>query len=161
MVVIAIAVGLALGISLDALTFLVARYGPSGGDGAPWSFRGNGALIVPFGLGPAVLAGCWTAVLLHGREGVRWLTWSLFVFGVGAVFVLFSVVSTMRGNFAAQNILTVSVLVWPLVGPLLTMIANGGQPPADVLGRAVALVAFTLAFVTGFALANQLLPPGA
>jgi hypothetical protein len=159
-VVIAIAVGLALGIALDLLTFLVARYGLSGGDEAPWSFRGNGALIVPFGLGPTVLAGVWTAVLLNGREGVRWLTWSLVVFGVGAAFMLLSVVATVSGNLTAQSVSTFAVLVWPCVGPLLMMIAYGRQPPADALGRAIALVAFTVASLAGFVLANQLLPPG-
>ncbi len=46
--------GLLAGIALDLVTYLVARYGPQGDS---WSFRGNRALIVPVGLGPAVLAG--------------------------------------------------------------------------------------------------------
>ena len=35
---IVIASGLALGVALDVLTFVVARYGPVSPDGAPWSF---------------------------------------------------------------------------------------------------------------------------
>ena len=101
-----------LGIALDVLTFVVARYGPSGGD-VPWSFRGNGALIVPLGLGPAILAGGWTAVLLHGRRGVRWLTWGVTVFAIGALLVLLHrqvQVDTLR-HALAQAAFTVSGLV--------------------------------------------------
>src|SRR3954462_10560997 len=89
--------GLILGAALEVLTFVVARYGPSGGDapGNAWSFKGNGALIVPFALGPAVLAGGWTAILLHGRRNVAWLTWGLLVFAFGALVTVLSVVLTM------------------------------------------------------------------
>jgi hypothetical protein len=62
--------GLVAGVVLEVITFLVARYGPSGGggDGPAWSLRGNGALIIPFGLGPAVIAGGWTSLVLHYRS---------------------------------------------------------------------------------------------
>jgi hypothetical protein len=60
------------GVGLDLLTFAVPRYGPQGGDAAAWSFRGTGALIVPFGLGPAVLAGAWTALVLRARRATQW-----------------------------------------------------------------------------------------
>src|SRR5438270_10327855 len=56
------AVGILAGILLWLLTTVVSRANVSG-DG--WSLAGNGALIVPFGLGPAVVAGGWTAVILR------------------------------------------------------------------------------------------------
>jgi hypothetical protein len=40
--VVALAGGLLAGVALDVLTFVVARYGPSGGgDGTSWSGRGT------------------------------------------------------------------------------------------------------------------------
>jgi hypothetical protein len=40
--------------------------------GATWSLRGNGALIVPLGLGPAILAIAWVGLAFNFR-GRRWL----------------------------------------------------------------------------------------
>src|SRR5207237_6808975 len=43
-----LACGVRAGVALDFLTFLLARLSPSGGgDGPPWSLRGNGALMCP------------------------------------------------------------------------------------------------------------------
>jgi hypothetical protein len=39
--------------------------------GATWSLRGNGALIVPLGLGPAILGTAWVSLALSFR-GQRW-----------------------------------------------------------------------------------------
>src|SRR5207237_5469386 len=94
------------GCVLDVLTFLLARYGPSGGDVGPWSFRGNGALVVPFGLGPAVLAAGWTALALHGRLEVRWLRWSVGVGVVGAAVLISRVIASMLGRFGIGDRLT-------------------------------------------------------
>jgi hypothetical protein len=157
---IVVGVGLALGIALDVLTFIVGRYGPSGGsDTAAWSFRGNGALIVPFGLGPAILAGGWTAVVLHGRKGVPWLRWGLIVFAVGAALVLVSVLLTVSGNLSAASALTLATLAWPLVAPIATVLLHRA-PQANTTRHAVAQAAFTISALAGFALAGQLLPPG-
>ncbi len=156
---IVICTGLALGIALDILTFLVARYGPAAADGAPWSFRGNGALIVPFGVGPAILAGGWTAVLLHGRQGARWLAWGLAVFGVGVVLVLLSAIASVTGGLGLANGLTLAVFAWPLLGPLVMVLLHR-QPQTNAVGHAVAQAVFTVSGLAGFALAGQLLPPG-
>lgn len=61
--------GLGVGIVIDLLTALVAS-SDIGGDG--WTLRGNGALVVPFALGTAVLAGGWTALALHAGGDARW-----------------------------------------------------------------------------------------
>src|SRR4051812_43278083 len=109
--------GLLLGAGLGVLTFVVARYGPVSPDGAPWSFRGNGALIVPFGLGPALLAGGWTAVLLHGRAGVHWLRWGVGVFLLGALMVVLSVLLTIGGKPDLAAVLSLPALLLPLIAP--------------------------------------------
>ena len=76
LLVVALGIGLLAGCLLAVLTSLVARSGPQG-DG--WSFRGNGALIVPFCLGPAVLAGAWAALALHYERSPQGSLGSLVV----------------------------------------------------------------------------------
>jgi hypothetical protein len=61
------------------LTFVLTRSSISG-DG--WSLSGNGALIIPFGVGPAVVAGGWAAIILRMRGHPRWLQ-----LGIGSALV--------------------------------------------------------------------------
>src|SRR4029077_8806138 len=63
-------VGALAGLLLCLLNFVLTRSTISG-DG--WSLSGNGALIIPFGLGPAVVAGGWAAIILRMRGHPRWL----------------------------------------------------------------------------------------
>jgi hypothetical protein len=58
------------GLCLWVLTIAVSRGGLHG-DG--WSLSGNGALIVPFGISPALVAGGWAAIILRMRGHPRWL----------------------------------------------------------------------------------------
>src|SRR3984893_15268765 len=62
--------GALAGVLLWLLTFVLTRSRISG-DG--WSLSGNGALIIPFGIGPAVVAGGWAAIILRMRGHSRWL----------------------------------------------------------------------------------------
>ena len=62
--------GLVAGLCLWVLTIAVMRGHPSG-DG--WSLSGNGSLIIPFGIGPALVAGGWAATILRMRDHPRWL----------------------------------------------------------------------------------------
>jgi hypothetical protein len=63
-------VGALGGVALWILTTAVSRSHISGNG---WSLSGNGALIIPFGLGPAVVAGGWAAIILRMRGHPRWL----------------------------------------------------------------------------------------
>jgi hypothetical protein len=56
-------VGALAGVLLWIVTIVVSRSGLSG----------NGALIIPFGIGPAVVAGGWAAIILRMRGHPRWL----------------------------------------------------------------------------------------
>jgi len=71
--------GLVAGLCLWILTIAVMR-GHLSGDG--WSLSGNGALIVPFGIGPALVAGGWAAIILRMRDHPRWL-----VLGIGGALI--------------------------------------------------------------------------
>src|ERR1700737_3481787 len=62
--------GVVAGIALWILAAVLSRLQISGNG---WSLSGNGALIIPFGLGPAVVAGGWAAIILRMRGHPRWL----------------------------------------------------------------------------------------
>jgi hypothetical protein len=78
-------IGLVAGLSLWALTIGLSRGGITG-DG--WSLSGNGALIIPFGFGPAVVAGGWAGIILRMRGHSRWL-----LLGIGSGLVGLALVS--------------------------------------------------------------------
>jgi hypothetical protein len=62
--------GVIAGILLWILTIVLSRSRLSGNGLA---LSGNGALIIPFGIGPAVVAGGWTAIILRMRGHHSWL----------------------------------------------------------------------------------------
>ena len=63
-----------LGVVAGALLWIVTIVlGRSNISGNGWALSGNSALIIPFGLGPAVVAGGWTAIVLRMRGHPRWL----------------------------------------------------------------------------------------
>jgi hypothetical protein len=160
----ALVIGAAAGILLDVATFLVARYGPQADS---WSFRGNGALAVPFGLGPAILAGGWTALVLRYRGAARWLVLGVAAGLVGIGFVLLGVLVLVLFGSAAggalSNALTLLTLGWMVVAPLLARFVHA---PADRVRRgqlgghvmAGALFAITLGVV--FSVSGLVLAPG-
>jgi hypothetical protein len=159
--------GLVAGVALDVLTFLVARFGPQGGDEAPWSFRGNGALIVPFGLGPACLAAAWSALVLHARGAEHWRTWSASAGTVGALIVLLSAgVLMVFGSVgqAASNWLSIVPLAWTLIAPAVVAVLplaceqSAAQPPRLVY--AIAGLLFPVALGAGFFGAELVVSPG-
>jgi hypothetical protein len=63
-------IGLVAGLCIWLLTIALGRGGISG-DG--WSLSGNGVLVVPFGIGPALVAGGWAGIILRMRAHPRWL----------------------------------------------------------------------------------------
>jgi hypothetical protein len=62
--------GVIAGVLLWILTIVLSRSNISGNG---WALSGNGALIIPFGIGPAVVAGGWAAIILRMRSHPRWL----------------------------------------------------------------------------------------
>src|ERR1700687_1874834 len=129
----ALVIGALAGILLDVATFLVARYGP---EADSWSFRGNGALAVPFGAGPAILAGGWTALAFRNRGFARWLLFGFSRRLVSDGFVLLGVlVLVLFGSdtgAAASNALTLLTLGWMVVAPWL---ARFVRAPAEQARR--------------------------
>ncbi len=160
---IALVVAAVGGVLLDVVAFPVARYGPQA-DG--WSFRGNGALAIPFGLGPAVLAGFWTALVLRDRGFARWLELGFAAGLVGTGFLLISVIVLALFNSAAMDVssaMTFFILAWLVVAPVLAALIPGpaqsphsGQLAAHLAACGVMTVVFGLAFFA----AGLFLAPG-
>jgi hypothetical protein len=165
-VVTALVTGVVAGALLDVLTFVVARYGPSGSsDGASWSFRGNGALVVPFGLGPAVLAGGWAALVRHFRGAAGWLRWGI---GAGLAGTLLTIASAAAialpgpTAIAASQILFLVVLAWTLVAPILAALfpATTERIRGGTLLHVLAAALLAVGLFASFSLTAGVLPPG-
>jgi hypothetical protein len=160
----ALVIGALAGVLLDVATFLVARYGPEA-DG--WSFRGNGALAVPFGVGPAILAASWTALVLRYRGFTRWLVFGLAAGLIGIGFVLLGVLALVLFGSATgealSSALTLLPLGWMMVAPLL---AGFVRAPADQVrrgllgGHLVAGVLFAITLSVVFSASELVLSPG-
>ena len=155
--------GLLAGVALDVVTYVVARYGPQGDS---WSLRGNGALVVPFGLGPAVLAGAWTALVLHSRGSARWRSLGIGAALVGAAFVVAgAAVLPLFGSAAqrASDRLSLVPLAWMGVAPVLAGVLRvAGRPAARLpLVHVAAAVLFPVALAAGFYAAGLVVSPGA
>lgn len=155
-----IVLGLVGGALLDVLAGLAAQAGPSG-DG--WSLRGNGALVVPFGLGPAVLGGGWTALALHARRRSSWAVAGVAAGLVGVALALAQVAylalfgQSGSGLFGAVSL--IALAVWVLAAPAAAALgARGGR---DRPGwHLVAAAALPLGLIVGFAATSRALPPG-
>ena len=93
-------VGAVAGLALWALTAFASRSHLSGNG---WSLSGNGALIVPFGLGPAIVAGGWAMVILRMRAHPRWLQLGIGSGLIGAALVAASLLSLIVFGPAARD----------------------------------------------------------
>src|SRR2546425_609482 len=82
--------GALAGVLLWILTIVLSRSHISGNG---WALSGNGALIIPFGLGPTVVAGGWAAIILRMRGHPRWLQLGIGSALVGVALVCASILS--------------------------------------------------------------------
>lgn len=159
------AAALASGIALAALTWWLARSGPEASGGVPWSLRGNGAIIVPLGIGPALLAGTWTALALHARAARRWAAFGVGAGLVGVALVLAGMLaligwgSTFSGQVAG-NWLFVSVFAWMIVAPLLAVVVRTGGHRPGWAGDVLAGLLGAVLLIGGCVATQRLLPPG-
>jgi hypothetical protein len=125
-----IAVGAALaGIVLWVLTTVVSHSHLSG---SGWSLSGNGILIIPFGLGPALVAGGWTAIILRMRGHPRWLSLGILGGAVGVAFVGASLLSLIVFGPAHREIGSTAALFFGflLYGWILAAAVIAGLIPA-------------------------------
>jgi hypothetical protein len=162
LIAISFAAGAVAGIVLAVLTYLVAGYGPSGGtgDATAWSFRGNGALIVPFGLGPAFLAGAWSGLMSHAWGDPAWWRSAWRAALVGIILVLSSVALTVLGAAALASVALLVSLGWMIVAPVVALARRPrGAEASGTVQHALGGVVVTVALIGAFVVAGRVLPP--
>src|SRR5438876_9679423 len=128
----AVLIGVGSGIGIWLLTTLLSRSTISGNG---WSLSGNGALIVPFGLGPAVVAAGWTAIILRMRGHPRWLQLGLASGLVGLALVAGSILSLVafgprRRDAGATGALLFGFLLygWLLASSIVSVLIPAPDP---------------------------------
>ena len=159
---IAAVAGIVGGALLDVLSFAVAAWGPAG-DG--WSLRGNGALVVPLGLGPALLAGGWAALAARQRGARRWVNVGAGAGLVGALIVIVSVLSLVVLGRDGQQIadrLTLLMFGWPVIAVLVVALMRIEATAGDrkPLTNALAAIVIPAALIAGFQIAGLVVAPG-
>jgi hypothetical protein len=92
--------GVIAGVLLWVLTIVLSRSNVSGNG---WALSGNGALIIPFGLGPAVVAGGWAAIILRMRGHRRWLQLGIVSGLVGLALTVGSLLSLIAFGPAGRD----------------------------------------------------------
>jgi hypothetical protein len=144
--------GLVAGGLLAVATFAVSHT-DIGGPG--WSLGGNGALIVPFAVGPALLAGGWVYVL-EARPG-RALAAGLITLAPG---LLLAFAPIVLGPAAARLTLAsgIGYILAPLVLPLIVAMPSFFRHARRQ--RVPSLVALPAALVLGMLVGQRLLPGG-
>lgn len=142
------AVGLVLGCVVVGLTLLTSAYGPTSPDGG-WSLRGNGALAVPFVLGPALLVTAWTGLVLRWRGHRRALPVAL---GAGAVELVLAALTFVvpAWLFVAWLIL---VLAWLMGSPaLVSRLPVAAGPRSSFVRTLAGMAALTAGLVLSLVL---------
>jgi hypothetical protein len=156
-------IGVVAGVFLDVATFLVARYGP---EADSYSYRGNGALAVPFGLGPAILAGAWVALVLRYRGFARWKEIGLAAGLVNIFLLLVSVLLLVLFNSAAFGVstaMTFAILVWMIIAPVVAAFVPAPEKrdePRELPGHVGAGALLAVVLVLAFLAAEAVLAPG-
>ena len=157
----ALAAGAVCGALVSASAFLLARYGPAA-DG--WSFRGNGALAA-YALLPALLAGGWTAVVLHHWRR-PWLALCVGAALVGiALAVLDAALLPVFGTGADQTVGPVVLLAlaaWSVVAPAAAIMLKRGKAAgaASIAASAGAAVAWAAGLAAGLFMFGFAFPAG-
>jgi hypothetical protein len=125
-------VGALAGVGLWIATTILSRSHLSGNG---WSLSGNGALIVPFGLGPPVVAGGWAAIILRMRGHRQWLGLGIGSGLVGLGLVSASLLSVIVFGPAHREAGTTSSLFfgfllygWLLAGPVVAALIPAPDP---------------------------------
>ncbi|HET7465926.1 MAG TPA: hypothetical protein VFL29_04620 [Candidatus Dormibacteraeota bacterium] len=153
--------GIAFGALVSVTAFLLARYGP---DGDSWSFRGNGALAA-YSLIPALLAGGWTALVMHQR-GRPWLTPGLAAAAVGIALAVLDAallpVFGRAGDQIAGPVLLLALAAWSVVAPAGAALLNRASTPGSrpVITSIAAAGLWVVGLAAGVVLIGIAIPAG-
>ena len=104
--------------------------------GNGWSLSGNGALIIPFGLGPAIVAAAWAAIILRMRGHPRWLQLGgasglvgLVLLGGGLLPVVVLGAGTRDTAATASLFFGFLLYGWLLASPIAAAMIPAPDPP--------------------------------
>ena len=156
--------GILAGIVLWLLTNLVTQSNISGNG---WSLSGNGALIVPFGLGPAIVAGGWAAIILRMRGHPRWLQLGIGSGLVGLALVAASLLSLIvfgpRGRDAgatASLFFGFGLYGWLLASAITAAMIPAPDParPGPPFWSIVAILLLPVTLIGGCEAGSAVLP---
>ena len=156
--------GILAGIVLWLLTNLVTRSNISGNG---WSLSGNGALIVPFGLGPTIVAGGWAAIILRMRGHPRWLQLGIGSGLVGLALVAASLLSLIvfgpRGRDAgatASLFFGFGLYGWLLASAITAAMIPAPDParPGPPFWSIVAILLLPVTLIGGCEAGSAVLP---
>jgi hypothetical protein len=124
--------GAIAGVLLWILTIVLSRTRLSGNG---WALSGNGALIIPFGIGPAVVAGGWAAIILRMRGHPRWLQLGIGSSLVGLALTEGSLLSLVAFGPAGRDAGATASLffgfllyAWPLASAIVAAMIRAPDP---------------------------------
>lgn len=156
--------GLVAGIALWILTIVLSRAHLSGNG---LSLSGNGVLIIPFGIGPAIVAGGWAAIILRMRAHRRWLQLGMVTAAVGLVLVAGSLLALITFGPGARDAgATASIFLgfllygWLLAGPMIAAMIPAPDLPRDgpPFWSIAALVLLPVTLIAGCDASTAVLP---
>src|SRR6266851_3561055 len=127
--------GVIAGVLLWTLTIVLSRSNVSGNG---WALSGNGALVIPFGLGPAVVAGGWAATILRMRGHPRWLQLGIGSGLVGLALTAGSLLSLVAFGPAGRDAGATASLffgfllyAWLLAGAIVAAMIRAPDPARE------------------------------
>jgi hypothetical protein len=156
--------GILAGLILWALT-TIATHSNISGDG--WSLSGNGALIIPFGLGPAIVAGGWGAIILRMRGHPHWLQLGIGSILIGLALVAASLLSLIAfGPRARDAGSTASIFFgfllygWLLASAITAALIRAPDParPRPPVWSIAAILLLPVTVIGGCAAGSAVLP---
>ena len=148
-------VGVIAGLLLGLVTILLSRSDISGNG---WSLSGNASLVIPFGVGPAVVAGGWSAIVLRMRDHPRWIQLGILSGLFGLAFVAASFLSLIVFGPGARDLGATAALLfgfllygWLLGGPVVAALidAPDSPRPGPPIWSVVGILVLPLSLVAG------------
>jgi hypothetical protein len=156
-------VALSAGVFLASLTNFLAN---SNIGGSGWSLKGNGALFVPFGIGPAFLAMGWSGLVLHYRLAASLERWSGLTLGLGVGIAFMGLLSLMfiHSNVGVGLYSVFSFLPWvfaiiaPTVWGIVPIGKSGELKWLSVRWYLGLGLVYTVVLITSFFVMGKILP---
>jgi hypothetical protein len=157
---IATAEGATAGALVAVVAFLLARYGPTGGD---WSFRGDGALAA-YALIPAFLAGGWTSTAMGYRQRPR-VAAAFAAAAVGVVLAaLDAALLPVFGAGADRSVGPVVLVIlcaWAVVAPAIALfITRRPRATKPAASSTAAALLWAAGLASGLVVVGFLIPAG-